>query len=103
LVHGQTYHPAVPAAAKKKANAFGLHDMHGNVWEWVEDAWHGNYEGAPTDESAWEKDGDAARRVVRGGSWFYFPQFLRAAFRLRNSTDYRLIVIGFRLARTLNP
>jgi formylglycine-generating enzyme required for sulfatase activity len=66
--------------AKKKANAFGLHDMYGNVYEWVEDPWHDNYNGAPTDGSAWLQ-GDNSRRVVRGGSWDDFPQNLRAAFR----------------------
>jgi formylglycine-generating enzyme required for sulfatase activity len=50
-------------------NAFGLHDMHGNVWEWCQDVWHGNYEGAPTDGSAWIEGGDQERRVLRGGSW----------------------------------
>jgi formylglycine-generating enzyme required for sulfatase activity len=64
-----------------KPNAFGLHDMHGNVWEWVEDPWHDSYEGAPADGSPWVKDGDASRRVVRGGSWNNDPQSLRAADR----------------------
>ena len=51
------------------ANAFGLHDVHGNVYEWVEDCWHGSYAGAPTDESAWVRGGDCGERVLRGGSW----------------------------------
>ena len=51
------------------ANAFGLYDMHGNVWEWVEDCFHDNYEGAPDDGSAWTADGDCNSRVLRGGSW----------------------------------
>ena len=60
------------------ANAWGLHDMHGNVWEWVQDCWNDNYEGAPVDGSAWES-GDCSERVLRGGSWGDEPRFLRAA------------------------
>ena len=69
------------------ANDFGLHDMHGNVWEWVEDCWHGNYQGAPTDGSAWTAAGNDSVggscdfRVLRGGSWSASPVFLRSAFR----------------------
>jgi formylglycine-generating enzyme required for sulfatase activity len=85
---------------KKAANASGLHDMHGNVMEWVEDPWHENYEDAPTDGSVWEKDGDASRRVVRGGSWDDDPQNLRASGRGGGSADVRVNVLGFRLART---
>jgi formylglycine-generating enzyme required for sulfatase activity len=51
------------------ANAFGLHDMHGNVWECVQDVWHDSYAGAPSDGSAWMSGGDQSRRVLRGGSW----------------------------------
>lgn len=54
-------------------NAFGLHDMLGNVEEWVEDCWHENFDGAPTDGSAWIKDGNCMKRVLRGGSWFSSP------------------------------
>lgn len=55
---------------QKQANAWGLFDMHGNVWEWCEDFWHANYNGAPTDGSAWLSGGDSRYRVLRGGSWF---------------------------------
>jgi formylglycine-generating enzyme required for sulfatase activity len=71
------------------ANAWGLFDMHGNVWEWVEDCWHDNYEAAPTDGSAWlEADGgDCSSRVRRGGSWGNTPWFLRSAYRVWNDPD----------------
>ena len=82
------------------ANKFGLHDLHGNVWEWVEDAWHPNYQGAPGDGSVWA-GGDTSLRVQRGGSWLSFPVVLRSASRhwYRPSNRYR--DLGFRLARTL--
>ena len=60
-------------------NDFGLHNVHGNVWEWVEDCWHESYRGAPVDGSAWTSGGDCSRRVLRGGSWLYSPQVLRSA------------------------
>ena len=84
-----------------EANAFGLHDVHGNVWEWVDDCWNDSYAGAPSDGSAWES-GDCGRRVLRGGSWFnYNPSILRAADRHRNDAGVRDYYIGFRVARTL--
>ena len=85
------------------ANAFGLHDMHGNVWEIVQDCYRGNYNGAPTDGSA-NTEGDCYRRVVRGGSWISDAQYLRSAARYRNAIDDRGSQNrGFRVARTLNP
>ena len=84
------------------ANAFGLHDVHGNVREWVEDCWHGDYNGAPTEGSAWTGGGDCSRRVLRGGSWYDLPGSVRSAFRGRNATGYRSDDVGFRVARTLN-
>jgi formylglycine-generating enzyme required for sulfatase activity len=86
---------------RKQANVFGLHDMHGNVLEWVEDVWHDNYRGAPTDGTAWMQGGDQARRVLRGGSWDSSPQILRSANRFRIAPDYRYDYTGFRIARTL--
>ena len=62
------------------ANAWGIHDMHGNVWEWVQDCSNDSYVGAPTDGSAWTS-GDCGRRVIRGGSWFHLPGLLRSANR----------------------
>ena len=84
-----------------EANRFGLHDVHGNVWEWVEDCWNGSYAGAPADGSAW-RSGNCDRRVLRGGSWVSGPWFLRAANRSRNVTGGRNVYIGFRIARTLD-
>jgi formylglycine-generating enzyme required for sulfatase activity len=83
----------------KKRNAFGLYDMHGNVMEWVEDAWHEDYEGAPGDGSAWK--GMKDKHVVRGGSWGNAAIFLRVSHRLFNPTDGYFDRTGFRLARTL--
>lgn len=84
-----------------KANAFGLHDTAGNVWEWTQDCWHANYNNAPNDGSAWlDKDGDdCSRRVIRGGSWDYYPQFLRSADRYWDYSDAAYIGLGFRIAR----
>ena len=82
------------------ANEWGLHDVHGNVSEWTEDCWNNSYAGAPTDGSVWT-NGDCSRRVLRGGSWYITPSFLRAANRIRNTTGYRSDSIGFRVARTL--
>jgi formylglycine-generating enzyme required for sulfatase activity len=84
------------------ANAFGLHDMVGNVWEWTEDCWHGNYDGAPADGLPWTK-GDECNRVVRGGSWLRDPDFLRSASRGRAQTGGRDLDLGFRVARTPTP
>jgi formylglycine-generating enzyme required for sulfatase activity len=82
-------------------NAWGLHDMHGNVSEWCADHWHDGYGGAPEDGSAWTRDGDASRRVLRGGSWYNNPVYLRAANRNRDTTDDRGDDLGFRLGRML--
>ena len=82
-------------------NAFGLHDVHGNVSEWVEDCWHGSYTGAPADGSAWVRGGNCARRILRGGSWISRPKDLRSANRSMYSAGSRFISAGFRVARTL--
>ena len=84
-------------------NSFGLHDMHGNVLEWVQDCWNDSYAGAPSNGSAWTS-GDCGRHVLRGGSWLYAPEILRAAFRGQGVTDnHRGYSFGFRVARTLTP
>ncbi len=100
------------------ANAFGLSDMHGNVWEWCQDHWHENYEGAPDDSKAWEvkpnsfakplrggsrrsyiyeAQGDSNLRVIRGGSWFDLPKYCRSAYRRHASPDDIFISLGFRV------
>ena len=90
-----------PAGSSYLANNFGLHDVHGNVWEWVEDCWHDNYEGAPTDGSAWTEGGDCDRAVIRGGSWVNRPRTLRSANRGGFIADDRYDYFGFRVALTL--
>jgi formylglycine-generating enzyme required for sulfatase activity len=123
---GTTAHPV----GIKRPNAFGLYDMHGNVTEWVEDVWHEDYDGAPSDgsarslpadlESGWVRvlrmladiwaafmrtpDLESRRmRVHRGGSWLNEAQLLRSARRFGDATVVRGSDLGFRLARTLNP
>jgi len=80
-------------------NAFGLHDMHGNVWEWCLDHYHSSYQGASTDGHAWvDKDAKSSTsRLIRGGSWNYFPRFCRSAFRIGIAPDGTDDVIGFRV------
>ncbi len=82
------------------ANPFGLHDMHGNVWEWTQDCWNGSYSGAPTNDSAWTS-GDCSHRVLRSGSWGFTPGSLRSVSRLKLDPFNRLNFVGFRLAQDL--
>ncbi len=74
--------------------------MHGNVWEWVEDCWNESYAGAPSDTNVW-KAGDCRRRVLRGGSWYYYLRGVRSATRLGDGFEYRSFNVGFRISRTL--
>jgi formylglycine-generating enzyme required for sulfatase activity/tRNA A-37 threonylcarbamoyl transferase component Bud32 len=83
-----------------KANNYGLYDMLGNVFEWVQDCWNSNYLWAPTDGSPWI-EGDCEHRVLRGGSWFSMPRYVRLAFRNRYDANYRSSSFGFRVARVL--
>lgn len=83
-------------------NAFGLHDVHGNAWEWVEDCWNANYSGAPSNAEAW-LSGDCSQRILRGGSYDDFHYDLRSAVRYANDADERTRSLGFRIARTLVP
>ena len=80
-------------------NAWGLYDMHGNVWEWVQDIVHDNYDGAPTDGSAWVEGADTSRHILRGGSWLYHPRYLRSALRNGYSAVLSNDIVGFRVAR----
>ena len=83
-----------------RPNAFGLYDVHGNVWEWVQDCWNGSYAGAPSDGGVWER-GDCSRRVLRGGSWINVPWNLRSASRDGIAAGFRHYHDGFRIARSL--
>lgn len=83
-----------------RANPFGLFDTAGNVWEWVEDRLHDNYEGAPSDGRAWI-EGSGAARVLRGGAWIAIPRNLRSADRGSGQPDSRSYRFGFRVARAL--
>jgi formylglycine-generating enzyme required for sulfatase activity len=78
-------------------NGFGLYDMHGNVWEWCADYWHENYDGAPTDGSAWLSDKKDAKRLLRGGSWVNFPRNCRSAVRINFTREVRIDYVGFRV------
>ncbi|PMB48109.1 serine/threonine protein kinase [Fischerella thermalis CCMEE 5330] len=89
-----------PVGSFGVANAFGLYDMHGLVWEWCADPWHKNYDGAPTDGTVWEVGGDMHRRVLRGGSWSFSPELCRSASRSWNEADGGLRICGFRVVAT---
>ncbi|MCZ7396971.1 MAG: formylglycine-generating enzyme family protein, partial [Candidatus Methanoperedens sp.] len=84
---------------QKKSNPWGLYDIHGNVWEWVQDVYHISYNGAPTDGSAWE--GNGSHRVIRGGSFDYFSGHIRSANRNDRDPGYRYKNTGFRLLKIL--
>jgi formylglycine-generating enzyme required for sulfatase activity len=79
------------------ANDWGLFDMHGNVWEWCQDNWHSNYEGAPIDGSAWLTENENDPHIARGGSWNFNPRACRSAYRYFGSPVSRDYIIGFRL------
>jgi formylglycine-generating enzyme required for sulfatase activity len=83
---------------QRKPNLYGLYDMHGNVWEWVQDNWHADYNGAPTDGSSWES---GSNRVFRGGSWYNYAGGCRSAFRYDGDPGGRSGDLGFRLLRIL--
>ncbi|MBF2085575.1 MAG: formylglycine-generating enzyme family protein [Thermoleptolyngbya sp. C42_A2020_037] len=91
------YRQATTEVGSFGVNSFGLGDMHGNVYEWCLDHWHPTYERSPTDGSAWITEGDDRYRLVRGGSWFYYPAFCRSANRNRNTPHNRNNNIGFRV------
>ena len=92
-----------PRSGVLGSNGWGLHDVIGNVWEWVEDCLHEDYSGAPTEGSAWTSGGDCKSRMSRGGSWLSGSRDLRSALRGRNTAGDRYYDDGFRIARTLTP
>jgi len=87
--------------AQKKANKWGLYDMHGNVWEWVEDDYRATYVGAPADGSARVQENRDASRVIRGGGWDDDAHYCRSAIRDDFEPEDRIISLGFRLARSV--
>lgn len=86
--------------ATRMPNGYGLYDMNGNLWEWVEDDWHVGYLGAPADGSAWIDTPRGEERVFRGGSWMHDPELCRLYTRFKQLTDFKEIDIGFRLVRS---
>lgn len=87
---------------KMPANPWGLHDMHGNVWEWCEDSWHDSYEGAPDDGSTWI-DPESGVQVIRGGYWGMRGEGVRSASRSKRGARYCFDSVGFRAARSVTP
>lgn len=99
---GERTHPV----GTKPANPWGLLDIHGNVFEWVSDCYHPNYQGAPSDGQPWSSDcehlNDGARvRILRGGAWYLYPNGARSAFRFRYAPTVRHYGFGLRIARTV--
>jgi formylglycine-generating enzyme required for sulfatase activity len=93
------YRQETTAVASFPANPWGLYDMHGNVWEWCLDQWHGNYQAAPADGSAWLDTGvnEGKKKLLRGGSWNFRPVFCRSACRINNPPNYHKDAFGFRV------
>jgi formylglycine-generating enzyme required for sulfatase activity len=95
------YRQQMVAVRSFPANPWGLHEVPGNVWEWVEDCYHDSYQGAPQDGSAWTS-GQCSTRVLRGGAWYNPPWELRSAVRIGYRSGSRSNTVGFRVARTLD-
>lgn len=88
---------STPVGSFGVANAFGLYDMHGNVYEWCADSWHEDYQGAPNNGSVWLAGGEEGERVIRGGFWLNYARNCRSAYRERFEMDEKSSIIGFRL------
>ncbi|MDD4497695.1 MAG: formylglycine-generating enzyme family protein [Methanosarcinaceae archaeon] len=88
------------SVGQKKPNPWGLYDMHGNVWEWCQDSWHDDYDGAPSDGSVWES-GSSSNRLSRGGSWNRFAWYSGSAHRTWSATSYHDRNLGFRVLKNL--
>ena len=101
--HGGNSNGQTAEVGRRRPNGWGLHDMHGNVWEWVQDCWHPTYKGAPKDGSAWMKEGggECSRAVLRGGAFNDEAYSLRSAYRGWSSRSRRRGDIGVRVARSL--
>jgi formylglycine-generating enzyme required for sulfatase activity len=100
VYHGEpkgVYRHATTPVEQFPPNAFGLHDMHGNLWEWCADAWHDSYAGAPTDDRVWQSTGKETYRVARGGSWHDIPGVCRSAARLKVNAEDAEEILGFRV------
>lgn len=89
-----------PPVGAKKANPWKLFDVHGYVWEWCQDVWHGSYEGAPRDGSAWTAGGEAGRRVMRGGSWKDSAEQLTSSIRRSEEAKFKDDAVGLRCVLT---
>lgn len=95
------YRQATTPVGQFLPNGFGLHDMHGNVWEWCADLWHDSYAGAPTDSRAWLQGGNSDWRSLRGGGWSDYPSRSRSAQRSGYPVDGLNRIIGFRVCTAL--
>ena len=96
-------HSETKQVGLKLSNELGIHDLSGNVWEWCTDQWHGNYQGAPTDGSAWIDKGENTSRVLRGGSWGSDSRYCRLSNHGFNPPAYRTDGVGFRMVLGFLP